>query len=201
MKILRTKNIIESEEGIVGLGTVSLVVAILAVASLSAGIFLDTADLLKEEAIKTVEEAISEVSTHINVRSIYGIRDDDRSDVTQLYMHISLGPGCPPQNLYHFLIFIDDGKNYAGLRYHDGPADSEHYNATPLMDPEKQFSQNDPSVHSGTTIRIWINLSATQLELDTDTNCNIELTPRRGTTTIERFTTPSVYYKRIIHFW
>lgn len=199
--MLRRKELNVNDEGMVGLGAISLIVAVLTVASVSAGVFLNTADLLKEEAIKTVEDAIAEISTHINVRSIYGIRDNDRSDVTQLYIHINLGPGCPPQNLSHLLIFIDDGKHYTGLEYHDGPADSEHYNATPLIDPEEQFTPNNPRVHSGTTIRIWINLSATQLELDTDTTCNIEFTPRIGSTTIERFTTPSVYYKRIIHFW
>ena len=191
----------DNKEGVVGLGTVAIFIAFITTASLAAGVFIDSVDVLKEEAERTIQEAIAEVSTHINVRSIYGVRESDGSDVNQLYIHISLGPGCPPQNLSHLLIFIDDGQNYAGLEYHDGPADSTHYNATTLIDPEEQYSSDNPRVHTGTTIKIWINLSATDLELDTDTSCNIEFTPRYGSTTIERFTTPSVYYKRIIHFW
>ena len=187
--------------GIMGISAVSIFVALLTVASLSAALFIDSVEEVKEEAIQTVEDALKEVTTHINVRSIYGTRENDESKLTHLYIHINLGPGCPPQNLSELLIFIDDGKNYAGLRYHDGPADSEHYNATVLMDPEEQYTGKKPRVHSGTTVKIWINVSATDLELKTGTNCNLEFTPRYGSTTIERFTMPSVFYKRIIHFW
>ncbi len=195
------KNMDSRSYGIMGISTVSIFVAVMTVASLAAVVFIDSVEEVKEEAIQTVEDALKEVTTHINVRSIYGIRENDESKVTQLYIHISLGPGCPPQNLSELLIFIDDGKNYAGLRYHDGPADSEHYNATALMDPEEQYTGRNPNVHSGTTIRIWINVSATDLELRTGTNCNLEFTPKYGSTTIERITMPSVFYKRIIHFW
>ena len=196
-----TKSMDGETSGIIGISAISIFVALLTVASLSAALFIDSVEVVREEAIQTVEEALKEVSTHIKVRSIYGTRENDESKITHLYINIGLGPGCPPQNLSHLLIFIDDGKNYAGLRYHDGAADSDYYNATALMDPEKQYTGHNPRVHSGTTVKIWINVSATELELKTGTTCNLEFTPKYGSTTIERFSMPSVFYKRIIHFW
>lgn len=191
----------DQTSGIMGISALSIFVAVMTVATLTAAVFIDSVEEVREEANQTVEESLKEVSTHINIRSMYGVRENDESKLTHLYINIGLGPGCPPQNLTHLLIFIDDGKNYAGLRFHDGPADSEHYNATALMDPEEQYTGLDPRVHSGTTIRIWINVSATELELKTGTTCNLEITPEYGSTTIKRFSMPSVFYKRIIHFW
>lgn len=189
------------EHAIMGEGSLAIFVAVLTAATAAAGVYTNTVDEVRDDSVDTVDQAISEVSTYLNIRSVYGIREDEGNRITHLYLHMSLGPGCSPQNLTHLLIHIDDEENQAFLRYNEGPADSEHYSAEMLLGPEEQFSAENPVVHRGSTVKISINISATELELKPDTRCYMEFTPKSGSTTVETFTTPSVYYKRIIHFW
>ena len=189
------------DSGVEGIAGATLLVPIIAVAAIAAGVFMDTSNELKGEAEKTVDTALAEVTTRINVRSIYGVRENDRYIITQLHLYMGLGPGCPPQNLTDLVIDIDDGESIATLRYHDGPADPEHYNVTPLIDPDDRFSREDPIVYPGTTVEICIDLCSTELKLKTDTTCSIQFIPKQGSPTVETFTTPAVYSSGIIHFW
>lgn len=189
------------KNAVTGLSSATLLVPILTVASIAAGVFIDTSNELKTDAEDTVEQALKDISTYIDVRSIYGIRKKGESTITKLYMDISLGPGSPPINLSNLVIYIDDQKSLAKLEYHDGPADSIHYNATPLIDPDNKFENDVPRVYSGTTVGIKINLSSTSLKLKTHTICSIRFTPRQGSPITETFTTPNVYSCRIIHLY
>lgn len=90
------------------IGSISIFIAILTNASIAAGVFLDSVEVLREDAIETVEQAIAEESTHIKIRSMYGIREEDGLKITQLYLHMGLGPCCPPQNLSYMLIHLED---------------------------------------------------------------------------------------------
>lgn len=96
------------QKGIMRIGSISIFIAILTNASIAAGVFLDSVEVLREDAIETVEQAIAEESTHIKIRSMYGIREEDGLKITQLYLHMGLGPGCPPQNLSYMLIHLED---------------------------------------------------------------------------------------------
>lgn len=190
----------EEEIGTMGIGTLIIFISIVLVASVAASVFINTVKMLQQQAQKTAEQAMQQVSTSFQVRSCYGYTNDERTNIDTIYLNLGLGAGSPTQNLNYTLIHIDDGEMDTGLNYTTGKASGDSYNATELLDPEGYFDTTNPLISAGTTVKLQINASAIGLNLTTQTECRIEITPKHGTSSIEIFNTPPVFDRKIIHF-
>ncbi len=190
----------EEEKGTMGIGTLIIFISIVLVASVAASVFINTVKMLQQQAQKTAEQAMQQVSTSFQVRSCYGYTNDNRTNIDEIYLNLGLGAGSPTQNLNYTLIHIDDGTMDTGLNYSSGSTTSTRYNATELLDPEGYFTKENPLISAGTTVKLKIDADAIGLDLSTQTECRIEITPKHGTSSIEIFNTPPVFDRSIIHF-
>ncbi len=194
------RNTEEDENAMMGVGTLMIFIAIVLVSAVSAGVFIRTATMLKQQAEQSAEEAMAEVSTYIKVRSILGIRDNNGTDLRKIHFNIGVGPGTPPQNLENLLIHVDDGNNQTALEYNATETSEHNYTAEALMDPEGEFDAEDnPLIASGTTLQVTVNTTKVGFNLGPQSEMNIQFTPKHGASTIETLVTPSVYHKDIMH--
>ncbi len=190
----------DDQNGMMGIGTLIIFIALILVSAVAAALMISTVKTIKQQAEKTAQQALDQVSTSFQIRSVYGYKDKGSDEINTLLLRIKLIPGSPSQNLSYTLIHIDDGERDQRLKYNSsGGTDGENYSATTLLDPEEEFEQKTPIVNQGTMVNVKINVTAIDLNLTTQTECRIELTPKHGTSTIEVFTTPPVYGSRIIH--
>jgi len=72
----------KDEEGDIGIGTLIIFIAIVLVAAIAASLILYAAALLQQQAQKTVDEAVSDVSGGIVIVNVAGDRNPDGADST-----------------------------------------------------------------------------------------------------------------------
>lgn len=191
----------DDEDALIGIGTLIIFIALILVSAVAASLMISTVKTIKQQAEKTAQESLEEVSNSFQIKSVYGLKDHESKEIDTVLMRVKLMPGSSSQNLSYTLLHIDDGETGRGLEYNSsGISDRDHFSAVSLIDPVSEFKDNSPVVNQGTIVKIEINATAVGLNLTTQTECRIELTPKHGTSTIEIFTTPSVYDSRIMHF-
>ncbi|MFW6176248.1 MAG: archaellin/type IV pilin N-terminal domain-containing protein [Thermoplasmatota archaeon] len=200
----------DGEKGAMGVGTLIIFIAMVLVAAVAASVLIDTANKLQQQAQKTGDQAIREVSTSFIVKEVVGIDSDDDSNIEYIHLKIGLAAGSPEQNLKQTLIEIDNGSVEQGLNFTEAgfngskwDGSNAMYGAKGLLDPENDFSSDSPIVSQGTTVKI--NISATNLNdgeemgIGPQEEIYIKVLPKHGTPMLETFAAPPVIADKITH--
>ncbi len=191
----------EDEEGAMGVGTLIVFIAMVLVAAVAASVLIDTANKLQQQAQKTGEQAIREVSTSFTVLDVYGkdTETDPDGEIEELYIKLGLAAGAPAQDLNQTVIQIKNDTFEQNLQYSSsfgtGSADGTHYTVSEAIIEQEGTSGYD-YLEQGDKILIKIDLSAVagggEAGIGTQENIDLEIMPKHGTPTYEMITTPPV---------
>jgi len=192
----------------IGIGTLIIFIAMVLVAAVAAAVLIQTSGVLQQRAQQTGSEATQEVSSNLNIMSIYGIRGnfEDGTGYSETYdllrIQTGLKAGSPPIDLEQVIITISDGSRTNTLKYindsHDDNftknlenllKDSEnitsYYVANPIRDGDGSFQLKDPVMTSGDIINLYIGTSSSDINLTNYNNAlsnvadsNLMLDPR-----------------------
>ncbi|MFO8110444.1 MAG: hypothetical protein R6U17_08020 [Thermoplasmata archaeon] len=213
-KIMETyswKDLESDIEGASTIGSLILLISAVLVSSIVAGVLINTVSTLREQAHKTGQDAVNQVSTGVNWVSIIGDRNKNSNasnptsgDIQVLEIMIELRAGSDPINIDDMMIQIDNGDSYAELSFNASGTDASDASASEfivvtLRDPEG--TMEDRNVMSqGTLVKVIIRLDsdALNMELGPSTQSNMMMMPRNGNPTQITFTTPSVYMSRYV---
>lgn len=199
----------EDIEAASSVGSMILLISAILVSSILASVMVNTISKYQQQAEKTSDEAIKDVSTGVSTISISGDRKEDSDPVNPnsnkiqvLELIVKLEPGSGAVDLDDMMIQIDDGNKKGDLTLNSTGVNAEHADSTnfiavPLRDPEGLMSP-DNIMSKGTLVKILISLdpSALDLDLDPNTPVNLKIIPLQGHPTPISFTTPSVYSSR-----
>jgi len=89
-------NLRADEEGDIGIGTLIIFIAIVLVAAIAASLILYAAALLQQQAERTADDAVSEVSGGVNVVNVAGDRNPDGESSTIVSGYMPVRDGQPP---------------------------------------------------------------------------------------------------------
>jgi len=183
----------EEDEGAMGVGTLIVFIAMVLVAAVAASVLISTANKLQQQAQKTGDQAIREVSTAFTIRDIYGIDVDDDNKIEDINITIGLAAGSPVQNVNQTSMLVrtsgtetmlSASTNWDGGKAFDN--DGSTYDINPVKEQE---DGNYGNIEQGDTVKFNITVSS---ELGTQEDLTIKIIPKHGTPTIEQFTTPPV---------
>jgi flagellin FlaB len=194
-----------------GISTMIIFIAAVLATSVAAGVLLSTTGMLQQQAEKTAQRAIMDVSTSMKVLYITGDRNQDSnseaetSDSIQvLEINTKLASGSPDINISDVVISVSDGTNIRELTFNSSGTTAEHadsvtFVAIAIRDEDSSFDDSN-IMSEGDLIKIMISTdaSATNLNLDPNTPVTLRFIPQQGTETISKFTTPASYTKRYI---
>lgn len=195
-KIPKPRRLRMHEEAEMGVGTLLIFIAMILVAAVAAGVLVQTAYQLQQQAEATGDQALKEVATGLRALTVFGKTDDDHTVITDIYIKVTLSAGSPVINLYHLVIEISTGDNEVSLSYTSTAAGAGTFNATSIRDtyPYNNWTATDVGLTQGDIVLLHVNLSAQtpDMSLRTQQDVTMLLIPKHGIPTYVAFTTPSV---------
>ncbi len=204
------RNMRKNERGEAGVGTLIVFIAMVLVAAVAASVLIATASMLQQQSQETGMQATQDVAGGLEILSIVGDRcedsDSSNSESDQLEIlevRVSLTSGSPDIDFDEMVIRISDGTMSLDMVYVGGTTAAQcnatNYTAVAVRDSDGSWA-DDNVITRGDLIKIMINTNngETGLDLDNNIDVNIELMPEAGSTTFEKFSTPSTYMDRYI---
>lgn len=195
-KIMEPRRVRMDDRGDMGIGTLIIFIALILVSAVAAGVLVQTAYTLQQQAEATGDQAIKEVSTGLRVLALYGVTDGNLTYITDLYMKVALSAGSPVINLYDLVIEISTGIADSSLSYTDSATPGTGlFNVTSIRDtyPYNIWTATDVGITQGDIALIHVNLTAQGMDLRTQQDATALLIPKHGIPTFVMLTTPSVY--------
>ncbi|MFO8110441.1 MAG: archaellin/type IV pilin N-terminal domain-containing protein [Thermoplasmata archaeon] len=190
MNRLRRKD----EEGAMGIGTLIIFIAMVLVAAVAASVLISTAFDLQEQARRTGQEAILEVSSSFLVHDRYGLTDDaTNSEIETIKLKIGLAAGANGQDLNQTVIQIQsaDGEvNLLAAADNTTAADGTHFGWDSIIKQEGE--DGSQYVDSGDLYEVTLDISEIGDidSLGTQARVDINIIPKHGTPSYVQITTP-----------
>ncbi|UCE81493.1 MAG: flagellin [Methanobacteriota archaeon] len=183
------------ERAEMGVGTLLIFIAMILVAAVAAGVLVQTAYQLQQQAETTGEHALMEIATGLRTLATYGVTDANLTTITDLYLKVALSAGSPVINLADVVIEISTGTVDDTLSFSNNGSAAGTYEASQLRDtyPSDIWTSTDAGITQGDIALIHVNLTANGMGLVTQQTVNLLIIPKHGIPTYVDITTPSVY--------
>lgn len=196
-KIPKPRRVRLGEGAEMGVGTLLIFIAMILVAAVAAGVLVQTAYELQQQAEATGDQALKEVATGLRVIAMYGTTDAGLTQIENLYIKVALSAGSPVINLFDLVIEISTGEADETLNYTIGAAGDATFNVTSLRDtyPYNIWTAADVGITQGDIALLNISLSSqtpTDMSLRTQQEATLLLIPKHGIPTYAYLVTPSV---------
>ena len=194
-KISKPRRLRKGQEAEMGVGTLLIFIAMILVAAVAAGVLVQTAYQLQQQAETTGEQALMEISTGLKTLAAFGVTDANLTTVTDLYLKIELAAGSPVINLYDLVIEMSTGAVDISYVYTNLTAGVGTFNVTQIRDtyPSNIWTASDVGITQGDIALVHIDLDANGMGLVTQQEANLLLIPKHGIPTYLDVVTPSVY--------
>ncbi len=192
----------EDDKGAMGVGTLIIFIAMVLVSAVAASVLIDTANKLQQQAERTGDEAIREVSSSFQVQDTFGETDmsDGERVIVNVTMKIGLAAGATSQDLNQTVIQIMTASGETNLQgaAENPEANATHYYWEPIITQE---SDNTNSfVEPGDLYALSINLTEIDSidNLTTQSEVDLQIIPKHGTSTYEELVAPPTLTTKIV---
>lgn len=192
-KISKPRRVRMGDEAEMGVGTLLIFIAMILVAAVAAGVLVQTAYVLQQQAETTGDQALMEVATGFRVLTAFGVTDLTVPQVTDLYVKVTLAAGSPVINLEHVIIEITNGEVDVSLSY-ELVSIAGSFDAAQVRDtyPYNDWTTGDPGMTQGDIALLHIDLDANGLNLASQQEATLLIIPKHGIPTFLSVMAPSV---------
>ena len=200
---IRPSKVRLDDDAEMGVGTLLIFIAMILVAAVAAGVLVQTAYQLQQQAETTGDQALLEISTALKTLAAYGTTNANLTEITDLYLKIALSAGSPVINLADLVIEISTGDVDDSLLFSDAGSANGTFGVTQIRDtyPSNTWTTTDVGLTQGDIALIHIDLDANGMNLVTQQEASLLLMPKHGIPTYLDLTTPSVYSNTYEILW
>ena len=215
----------EDDSADMGVGTMIVFIAMVLVAGVAAGVLINVANDLQQQAQDTANQALANVATGFVVQEVVGDRGSSTNEtITYLMVKVALQAGSPDIAMNNVIIEISDESNSAALRFSTtttymtewsahteaksrnlkDSASATQYTGEELRDPSNTFytasdtDNPDFVVSQGVLLRIFLNASAASVTISPQDTITITILPQSGQPTTEMLTIPDTFTDRLV---
>lgn len=197
----------------IGIGALIIFIAMIMVAGVTASVLIQTMTNLQQQAIKTSEETIEDISNGLKITHISGYVSN--STITQLAIFVSATTASDSIDLTNAVFSLSDSTKTVILNYtrrcfsntvSNGLFDtlnttnlsSTFYGLIVIRDIDGSINISKPAINDDDLVVLIINTNACFSGIGTRIDITGELYPEHGIHGIFHFTTPSAFINTIV---
>ena len=175
-----------SRRGETGIGATIILMSLLLVSGSAASLIIDTNSDSAQQAEQTAQDALSQVSTGLDVVDMVGHYDDGK--ITSVDVLVRLGQGSAPINLDHLLIKVMTMTSSIDLSLNSTSPETRFTARQVCLVSNLPAWSNGvpPLVGQGDLIKIVVDIPPVAI----GQSASIKLIPAEGYATLETFTVP-----------
>ena len=179
-----------------GVGTLIIFISLLLVAAVAAGVLIQTAGSLQQQALSTGTQATGQISTNALALEVSAI-DGSNGDVDDFTMVMRLAPGSDPIQLDSATLSVATSNT----------SQSFTYNETAVNGTTSEFAvnymQTGDNSQPGVFVRgdvIEVNFLS-ERPINEGENVRVNFIPQIGTSTLVQFSTPDVMSTQRVYLY
>ena len=197
----------------IGIGALIIFIAMIMVAGVTASVMMQTMSTLQQQAQRTSEETIQDISNGLQVTYISGYVQN--STISQLAIFVSTTSASDDIDLTYGLLSLSDSTKKVILNYSStcfshsisnglfGTLDASNLTATQfgvlvIRDIDGSCNATKPVIDDGDLVVLLVNTTTCFSGIGTRTDVTGEVYPEHGIHGIIGFTTPSVLVHTIV---
>jgi flagellin FlaB len=197
----------------VGIGALIIFIAMIMVAGVTASVMIQTMTSLQQQAIKTSEETLKDISSGLKVTHVSGYISN--STITQLALFVSTTAASDDIDLTYGILSLSDSTNKVILNYtsecfsgsvsnglfgtlNASNLTSSCYGVLVIRDIDGSCNMSKPVLNDEDLVVLLVNTTACFSGIGTRTDVSGELYPEHGIRGVIGFTTPSVLVNTIV---
>jgi flagellin FlaB len=205
--------LMEDTNADVGVGSLIIFIAMILVAGITASVMIQTMNSLQQQAVKTSEETLKDISSGLRVTHVSGYVSD--SKITQLAIFISTTAASDDMDLTYAMLSLSDSStkvvlNYTSQCYSSSVSNglfgtlnssnltSSRYGLMVIRDVDGSCTSTLPTINDQDLVVLLVNTTKCFSGISTRTDVSGELYPEQGIRGIIGFTTPSSYINTIV---
>jgi archaeal flagellin FlaB len=198
------------DSGEAGVGTMIIFIASVLVSAMLAGMFMQVANDFGQQAERTGNQAIHDISTGFDIVGVKGDRNVDsnesassESTIQVITADAQLISGSAPIALADVTIQISDGNNVATLVFNETgttAADADGTTFVTITVRDSDGSLDNGTITSGDIVKFVISTdtNATAMDIGPNTTITLDVVPAHGFGSTKKCTAPSVFTKRYV---
>lgn len=196
-----------------GIGALIIFIAMILVAGITASVMIQTMNSLQQQAVRTTEETIKDISSGLKVTQVSGYVLN--SSITQLAIFVTPTAASESIDLTYGLLTLSDSTtkvilNYSSACFRSSVTNglfntlnasnltSAQYGIIVVRDIDGSCNATNPLINDEDMIVILVNTDACFSGIGTRTEISGEIYPEHGMRGIIGFTTPSALSRTIV---
>ncbi len=197
----------------VGIGSLIIFIAMIMIAGITASVMIQTMDNLQQQAIKTSEETMKDISSGLKISHVSGYVSN--STITQLALFVSTTTASDDIDLSYGILTLSDSTKKVILNYTNecfsssvsnglfgtlnaSNLTSSRYGILVVRDIDNSCNMSKPVINDNDLVVLLVNTTACFSGIGTRMDVSGELYPEHGIRGIIGFTTPSVLVSTIV---
>jgi flagellin FlaB len=197
----------------IGIGALIIFIAMILVAGITASVMIQTMDSFQQQAVKTTEETIKDISSGLKVTHVSGYVQN--SSITQLAIFVTTTTASDDIDLTYGILTLTDSTtkvvlNYSSACFSNTIANglfgslnasnltSSQYGILVIRDIDGSCNPTKPVIDDEDIVVLIVNTTACFSGIGTRTDVTGELYPEHGIRGIIGFTTPSTFVHTIV---
>jgi flagellin FlaB len=197
----------------IGVGALIIFIAMIMVAGVTASVMIQTMNNLQQQAIKTSEDTLKDISSGLKVTYVSGFVQN--STITQLAIFVSTTSASDDVDLTYGILSLSDSTTKVILNYsstcfnrsisnglfgtlNTSSLTSSQYGILVIRDIDGSCNATKPVINNEDLVVLLVNTSTCFSGIGPRTEVTGEIYPEHGIHGIIGFTTPSTYVHSIV---
>jgi len=197
----------------IGIGALIIFIAMIMVAGVTASVMIQTMNNLQQQALKTSEETLKDISSGLKVTYVSGFVQN--STITQLAIFLSITSASDDVDLTYGILSLSDSTTKVILNYtstcfnrsisnglfgtlNTSSLTSSQFGILVIRDIDGSCNATKPVINNEDLVVLLVNTSTCFSGIGPRTEVTGEIYPEHGIHGIIGFTTPSTYVHSIV---